>query len=397
MNCNVARDLLPLYFDGLCSTETVAQLEEHLEQCDKCRILKQELETEFVPEFVSEQAETEIVPFRKIKKAIRKRNRWIAVFACVLTVLLGITAVLFYGQITKKGVSFELLYEALRLRSVGKEFAEGNTESLYEIIYDGYANGTEEAGMLRLAYADKETYQTDMKAFLSNRYRELFGDTNLYFCGIEEIKYEVTPRIGETPVIYASLRFENGEGLLYFIGLYKTADGRFLATDYFGNPYLSYESTEEKQEAKEDIQVYDTTKETLFSALPNTLYEYDFGMTRYLVVLKGRRALQGDTQFIVNGQVPYVVYSEEDIRNNTDMLRAELESEVEEFAEEGYYLTDLIWNVKEYDTERHSYCGELELVLTKNGEDRQKVLGMKCYRVNGSFVEITGGRSIYEK
>ena len=154
MNCNVARDLLPLYFDGLCSTETVAQLEEHLEQCDKCRILKQELETEFVPEFVSEQAETEIVPFRKIKKAIRKKNRWIAVFACVLTVLLGITAVLFYGQITKKGVSFELLYEALRLRSVGKEFAEGNTESLYEIIYDGYANGTEEAGMLRLAYAD---------------------------------------------------------------------------------------------------------------------------------------------------------------------------------------------------------------------------------------------------
>jgi len=39
----------------------------------------------------------------------------------------------------------------------------------------------------------------------------------------------------------------------------------------------------------------------------------------------------------------------------------------------------------------------LELVLTKNGEDRQKVLGMKCYRVNGSFVEISGGRSIYEK
>lgn len=397
MNCNVARDLLPLYFDGLCSTETVAQLEGHLVQCNKCRMLKQELEAELMAEYVEEQTEKEIVPFRKIKRAIRKRNRWIAAFACVLTVLLGITAVLFYGQITKKGVSFELLYEALRLRSVGKEFAEGNTEPLYEIIYDGYANGTEEAGMLRLAYADKDAYQADMKVVLADRYRELFGDADLHFCGFEEIKYEVTPRIGEMPVIYASLRFEDGEGLLYFIGLYKTADGGFFVTDYFGNPYLGYESTEEKQETKEDMQEYITTKETLFSALPNRLYEYDFSMTRYLVTLKGRRALQGDTAFIENGQVPYVVYSEEDIRNNTEVLRVELEAELKEFAEDGYYLTDLIWNVKEYDTERHSYCGELEFVLTKSGEEVQKVMRMICYRAKGSFVEISGGRSIYEK
>ena len=75
MNCNVARDLLPLYFDGLCSTETVAQLEGHLVQCNKCRMLKQELEAELMPEYVEEQTEKEIVPFRKIKRAIRKRNR----------------------------------------------------------------------------------------------------------------------------------------------------------------------------------------------------------------------------------------------------------------------------------------------------------------------------------
>ncbi len=79
------------------------------------------------------------------------------------------------------------------------------------------------------------------------------------------------------------------------------------------------------------------------------------------------------------------------------MLRAELEAELKEFAEDGYYLTDLIWNVKEYDTERHSYCGELEFVLTKSGEEVQKVMRMICYRAKGSFVEISGGRSIYEK
>ena len=46
MKCNIARDLLPLYFDGLCSDETRKQLEEHIENCESCKLLKQNLEEE---------------------------------------------------------------------------------------------------------------------------------------------------------------------------------------------------------------------------------------------------------------------------------------------------------------------------------------------------------------
>lgn len=36
MNCNVIRDLLPLYIDDCCSKESAALLEEHLKSCPEC-------------------------------------------------------------------------------------------------------------------------------------------------------------------------------------------------------------------------------------------------------------------------------------------------------------------------------------------------------------------------
>ena len=33
MNCEIVRDLLPLYADGLCSEESRRAVEEHLKSC----------------------------------------------------------------------------------------------------------------------------------------------------------------------------------------------------------------------------------------------------------------------------------------------------------------------------------------------------------------------------
>ena len=37
MNCDIVRDLLPLYADGLCSEESRKAVEEHLKSCEACR------------------------------------------------------------------------------------------------------------------------------------------------------------------------------------------------------------------------------------------------------------------------------------------------------------------------------------------------------------------------
>ena len=36
MNCDVIRDLLPLYADEVCSEASKALVEEHLQSCERC-------------------------------------------------------------------------------------------------------------------------------------------------------------------------------------------------------------------------------------------------------------------------------------------------------------------------------------------------------------------------
>ena len=46
LECYVVRDLLPLYIDKACSQETTKDVEEHLNTCEKCRKLCDEMNSE---------------------------------------------------------------------------------------------------------------------------------------------------------------------------------------------------------------------------------------------------------------------------------------------------------------------------------------------------------------
>jgi predicted anti-sigma-YlaC factor YlaD len=37
ISCEIVKDLLPLYIDGVCSNESKALVEEHLAQCPNCQ------------------------------------------------------------------------------------------------------------------------------------------------------------------------------------------------------------------------------------------------------------------------------------------------------------------------------------------------------------------------
>lgn len=51
MNCNIVKDLLPLYIDGCCSAESAEAAEEHLRGCESCRAVYEAMraETETAP------------------------------------------------------------------------------------------------------------------------------------------------------------------------------------------------------------------------------------------------------------------------------------------------------------------------------------------------------------
>lgn len=65
-NCDMIRDLLPLYADGVCSEESRKYVNEHLASCPECSDMLQKMNQK-----VAVSAEHDISAVKKIKKRIR--------------------------------------------------------------------------------------------------------------------------------------------------------------------------------------------------------------------------------------------------------------------------------------------------------------------------------------
>lgn len=65
MNCNIVKDLLPLYIDGCCSKESEKIVKEHIEGCNACKKL---LDDMIVP--------SDVVTISQAPIALNKINDW---------------------------------------------------------------------------------------------------------------------------------------------------------------------------------------------------------------------------------------------------------------------------------------------------------------------------------
>ena len=69
-NCDIIRDLLPLYAEHITSKATNALVEEHLAECEACRA---ELEQMEQPVPVRPEAQPD-APLRRIRAALQRRS-----------------------------------------------------------------------------------------------------------------------------------------------------------------------------------------------------------------------------------------------------------------------------------------------------------------------------------
>ena len=66
LNCEIIRDLLPSYIDGLTSQESNRLVEEHLESCAECREYLKEMQAEsFIRGFCRKEQRKAIRPIPK--------------------------------------------------------------------------------------------------------------------------------------------------------------------------------------------------------------------------------------------------------------------------------------------------------------------------------------------
>ncbi len=89
MDCNVVRDLIPLYIDGCCSEESASIVKEHIENCDACRKLLEEM-----------RKPADVISVSRAPMALHKLNSWRA--SILQSVLLFVS----FGLITI-GVALE--------------------------------------------------------------------------------------------------------------------------------------------------------------------------------------------------------------------------------------------------------------------------------------------------
>ena len=85
MNCNIIKDLIPSYIDSICSKETVAAIEEHIEQCQKCKEMLQLMQQPPV-----KKIETNVAAAKEPFKRINKIRRLQVITGILMTFILTI-------------------------------------------------------------------------------------------------------------------------------------------------------------------------------------------------------------------------------------------------------------------------------------------------------------------
>ena len=85
LSCKVIEDILPMYYDKVCSEESAELVEKHLRSCAHCRQILADLGTDIE---VPEKNMDDIKPLRKIQKQYKKtKTRWLVAILTVIALI----------------------------------------------------------------------------------------------------------------------------------------------------------------------------------------------------------------------------------------------------------------------------------------------------------------------
>ena len=98
--CSIARDLMPLVIDGVCSEESSSFVKEHVSQCPPCAEIWGEMKTE-LPRVAAEKEKAELEKAAKaMKKKRRKRVFWTVLLSVMAAVVLVFGGSWLYDELT---------------------------------------------------------------------------------------------------------------------------------------------------------------------------------------------------------------------------------------------------------------------------------------------------------
>jgi hypothetical protein len=113
MKCEIIKDLLPTYIDGLTSHESNLEIEQHLNNCEQCKEISEQMKAEVNVEKIK-YSKDKIKPFKKLNKKVLKAVLT-TLTICALAVLLYF---FFYGfgwKVNSDDMNIEYSYKEGRI------------------------------------------------------------------------------------------------------------------------------------------------------------------------------------------------------------------------------------------------------------------------------------------
>ncbi len=139
--CNVIKDLLPSFIDNVCSKETAADIEEHLNECASCKALYDSMKEDLpgISESSYSSMDEKII-IQKVNKKINSKDKTVKIVCIAICALVILAAFLFIvpiKKIPKENLSINVSEEplivhfpsgAMTEKTVNPDFPEDNSD-----------------------------------------------------------------------------------------------------------------------------------------------------------------------------------------------------------------------------------------------------------------------------
>jgi len=109
MKCEIIKDLLPSYIDGLTSSESNLEIEEHLNNCPQCKEIFEQMKAEVRVEN-TEYNKEKIRPFKKLNRKVLKAVL-ITLTVCTLAVVSYLYFFGFGWKVNSDDMNIEYVYK----------------------------------------------------------------------------------------------------------------------------------------------------------------------------------------------------------------------------------------------------------------------------------------------
>jgi hypothetical protein len=195
--CDLIRDLLPLYLDGVCSAESKKAVESHLEVCPACRAYYQTMHEAEKMEMEPQAAGQELrkaASFQKVKKRLLRKQLLAAAAAVIVLTLIAAAAVGILKQTVdvveyQENLSVSIEDGDLVGRLQGSGYAQVKIKNItasvqgqernYLFFYvtatkwDELTTGAEVFSEFTLSYGDKGADQVDAVYYYTGEYADM--------------------------------------------------------------------------------------------------------------------------------------------------------------------------------------------------------------------------------